>query len=251
MLRVLLVIDDYQELLFLQTLLKKTGFDVDGTQNPKKFDDFKLSLNPELIIATSKGKSVNGLKLAESIKKVNAKPFFILVVPNRMAGKVRGLKLNNVDAMIDSPIDAKKLLATIAKVASLDPDQLIEKYHRIVMQLDADNESDMQVLKSQADSFNEEKQVVSGDVSLSSSESVKNLSHPLEPSSIDDAERSIRMQKAIEALKDPSCDGFSRLAVEKYNKKIRIEERDLEIEDLEEERQAFVRTMFKNAKSIQ
>lgn len=250
MIRVLLVVDDYQELLFLQTLLKKTGFDVDGTQNPKKFEEYMLTLNPELIIATSKGKNINGLELAESIKKTNNKPFFILIVPNQMANKVRGLKFKNVDSMIDSPIDAKKMLTTIARVASLDSDQLIEKYRRIIIQLDADNESDLQVLKNQ-DSLRENPPS-GGNSSFSSpllsptaeNSSPKSQRLDLSPSTIEAEERAQRMQKALDSLKTPKRDGYPKQVVERFNKQIRNEESSLQLEDLDAERQAFVKALF-------
>lgn len=250
----LLLVDDYRELVFLQTLLKKTGFDVDGTQNGSKYEELKLTLNPELIIASSKGKTINGLKLAEDLKKHNDLPNFILIVPHKMAQKVHGLKLKNVDGIIDSPVDAKKLLVTIAKVAGLDSDALVQKYRKMISTLDTDNEDDLQLLKMQS---------LSGDDDdLRGPEGASDSKPPIEekgfgersgvslnPSTISDKDRQSRMQKALDELDEPRADGFSSDVVHKWNRRIRSEEKREDLEDLEDERQRFVKTLFKKPSS--
>ncbi len=250
MVRVLLLVDDYRELVFLQTLLKKTGFDVDGTQNGSKYEELKLTLNPELIIASSKGKTINGLKLAEDLKKHNNLPRFILIAPHKMAQKVQGLKLKNVDGIIDSPIDAKKLLVTIARVAELDSEALVQKFNKMMSTLDTDNEDDLQLLKRHSSASDDEKIHISGDLDknenqpLASSVSERE-GIALNPSTISDEDRKVRMQKALEELEEPVANGFSSEVVHKWNRRIRNEEKNQNLEDLEDERQHFVKTLFK------
>lgn len=253
MVRVLLLIDDYRELVFLQTLLKKTGFDVDGTQNGNKYEDMRLTLNPELIIATSKGSSINGLKIAEDLKKRNGLPNFILVVPHKMAQKVHGLVLKNVDAIIDSPIDAKKLLVTMAKVMELDAEALISKYNKILTSLDTDNEADMQLLRLQSDA---EGAVSSRILAPQSPEDEISEEAPvgqgqlgITVSSISDEDRRARMKKSLEELDEPTANGFSTEVVHRWNRRIRTEEKPKDLENLEDERQRFVKSLFKKPSS--
>lgn len=262
MVRVLLLVDDYRELVFLQTLLKKTGFDVDGTQNGGKYEEMKLTLNPELIIASSRGKTINGLKLAEDLKRHNDLPRFVLIVPHKMAQKIHGLKLKNVDGIIDSPIDAKKLLVTIAKVCGLDSEALIQKLNKMMSSLDTDNEDDLQLLKMQP-GVGDDKIRIAGDRQDSgssetfiagdgpdggdtvSTSSVSNVS--LNPSTISDEDRQARMQKAIDDLEAPEADGFASEVVDQWNRRIRTEEKEQDLEDLEDERQRFVKSLFKKS----
>ena len=263
MVRVLLLVDDYRELVFLQTLLKKTGFDVDGTQNGGKYEEMKLTLNPELIIASSRGKTINGLKLAEDLKRHNDLPRFVLIVPHKMAQKIHGLKLKNVDGIIDSPIDAKKLLVTIAKVCGLDSEALIQKLNKMMSSLDTDNEDDLQLLKMQPGAGDDKIRIagdrqdsdntgtfVAGEGGLEagaadSTPSSSNVS--LNPSSISDDDRQARMQKAIDELETPEADGFASEVVDQWNRRIRTEEKEQDLEDLEDERQRFVKSLFKKS----
>jgi response regulator RpfG family c-di-GMP phosphodiesterase len=238
--RVLLVVDDYRELVFLQTLLKKMGFDVDGTQNLKKYEDLKLALNPDLIIASSKGKAINGLKMAEELKRPQGIPKFILIVPHKMAQKVFGLQLKNVDGSIDSPIDAKKLLTTVAKVMGIDADPLIEKYNKMMTHLDADQESDLQILKSGP--------LVESEDQMLTELTPRSVSSGLAPSvrvtSISSEDRAQRMAESLKNLEVPPVNGFAKDVVHQWNKRIRDEEAKQDLKDLEDERQAFVKTLF-------
>lgn len=241
MIRVLLVIDDYGELVYLQTLLKKIGFDVDGVQNQKKVDDLVLSFNPDLIVATSKGKRVNGLKVAERIKRIKGLPKIILLIPTAMSEKMQGFTFNNVDSFIESPVKAVDLLGNLARVVGLDGDQLIEKYRKMKQKLDPDNEADVHLIKNEEgidESFEDEsprpRSSSSGAVSVNMS-----------PSSITPEERSQRMKTMLKKLKQPKANGFPQDVVKHFNKKIRSEEQLEDTKDLEEERQAFVKAMFK------
>lgn len=261
MVRVLLLVDDYRELVFLQTLLKKTGFDVDGTQNGGKYEEMKLTLNPELIIASSRGKTINGLQLAEDLKRHNDLPRFILIVPHKMAQKIHGLKLKNVDGIIDSPIDAKKLLVTIAKVCGLDSEALIQKLNKMMSSLDTDNEDDLQLLKMQPGTGDDKIRIAGDRPDSGDSETfiagerqdgaeteeavTTNSNVSLNPSTISDEDRQARMQKAIDELETPEADGFASEVVDQWNRRIRTKEKEQDLEDLEDERQRFVKSLFK------
>src|SRR3954467_784956 len=79
MLRVLMVLEDYGELMFLQTVLKKIGFDVDAIQNARSFSDSVLRMNPDILVMTGHGKRVKGLELSRSLRRVRGLPHTILI----------------------------------------------------------------------------------------------------------------------------------------------------------------------------
>src|SRR3954463_12035040 len=79
MLRVLMVLEDYGELMFLQTVLKKIGFDVDAIQNPRSFHDSLLRMNPDVLVMTAHGKRVRGIDLVKGLKKVRGLPKVLLL----------------------------------------------------------------------------------------------------------------------------------------------------------------------------
>jgi hypothetical protein len=63
--------------------------------------------------------------------------------------------------------------------------------------------------------------------------------------SITPEERQKRMQKWLLFMEEPEHDGFPRDVVKLENKRLRQQENEDGLHDLEEERRAFVRSMFK------
>lgn len=236
-----MVVDDYGELLFLQTMLKKLGFDVDGIQNERSFEESYLALNPELILATAKGKRVNGIELAEGLRRNRGMPKIILLAAGQLFEKMRGIKIENVDATLESPVATTPLLQTIARVASLDEAALLEKYRKFKATLSPDSESDMQILKREK-SVDDDKIVIPG-TPEPQIPAVK-----IEPSTLSDSARQERFTKTLKSLDKPVADHFDSARVHKYTKEIRASEDPQSLKDLENERQEFVKAMFKKAK---
>jgi len=131
MLRVLLAIDNYNEMASLQTLLRKLGFDVDGIQNQCAFAEKQLSFNPQIVLATARGHSMNGIELAKGIRRFQGVPHFILLVQPQRAKGLNLDHLKNVDGCLESPIDVHRLLEMISQVADIDTVGLMEKYNRM------------------------------------------------------------------------------------------------------------------------
>lgn len=131
MLRVLLVIDDYNELIYLQTLLKKLGFDVEGLQNQKKYADLSLAFNPQLLIATARGAKIDGLALAKTVRKNRGFPKVIILRSAGQAVLQEELEDAGVDMMLDSPINPKELILALASFGNMDEAALLEKYSKI------------------------------------------------------------------------------------------------------------------------
>ena len=258
--RVLLVIDDYSELVYLETLLKKVGFDVDGIQNNRKFDEKRLTLNPEVVIASAKGKNVNGLSLVEKMKRRGGKPRNILIIPQILADKLKGLKLKNVDGTLNAPVQPEPLLTLLADLTGQDATQLLEKYERAKVSLDPDNDKDVQMLRRDA---SEDRQVIKSSKNKSEGDSVEVIKGDgPEPSrehisgagrqvnfektsTLSDDERNQRMQAMLDSMQTPEHDGFPKDYVSQQHRKLRAEEDEDRLHDLEEERRAFVRSMFK------
>lgn len=238
--RVLLVIDDYGELLFLQTLLKKLGFDVDGIQNERSFEDTFLALNPEIVIATAKGKRINGLEIAEGLRKVRGLPKVILLATGPIWDRLRGLEIPSVDGVLESPVAASRLLGMIAGVAELDRDGLLEKYRKLKATLSKDSEADAQILQRELAAESDQGGVAG----------VASAPKPLlRPSTMSSEERQKRYQEHLAKQEPVELSRFPRERVEEFTKEIRATEDPQEIAALEEERQTFVKAMFKKAKS--
>lgn len=146
--RVLLVVDDYGELVYLQTLLKKLGFDVDGIQNQRSFEDSVLSLNPDVVIATAKGKRVNGIEMVENLKRNRGVPKVLLLVPSQIIDRIKVASLANVDASIESPVKANELLMVLGQLTDIDAPQLIDKYQKLKTNLGQPIDDSLQIIKA-------------------------------------------------------------------------------------------------------
>jgi len=229
------MIDDYGELLYLQTLLKKLGFDVDGIQNERQFEDTFLALNPEVIVATAVGKRVNGVAMAEQLNRVRGLPKVVLIAPAPQMEKLGGRQIENVDAILQSPVSPNHLLVTLAETNSLDKDHLLEKYRKLKSSLSPERESDLQILNRDLDQ---------GGVNESPMGRVTSKVS-LVPSSLGDQERRDRFKKSLDLLERPQTQHFPREKVIGYHREIRATENDEDIADLEAERQDFARKLFR------
>lgn len=267
MLRVMLVIDDYNELVYLQTMLKKVGFDVDGIQNQRSFDDHRLSFNPEVILATAMSSGVNGLEMAEKLKRPHGVPKVLLILPSKLSGKMDQLKLSNVDATITSPINPRRLLEALSSLGGLQKDQLLEKYDKIragLREVDRGDErrvgagaeaegaalsegSGAQTEQARVETEETQGREISSEVqtpSVANAASTKG-SVKLAKSGLSDEERRQRFEKTLAELEEPRSDGLPHKRLVQHTKELRASINSEEIESLDKQRQEFVRALFK------
>lgn len=237
MLRVLLVLEDYGELMFLQTVLKKIGFDVDSTQNPRKFADSLISMNPDILVMTASGKRIKGTELLVQVKKVRGIPKIILIKSSSLNTK-ETLDSLDVEGWLDSPVGAPDLLAKIAELSGLNNQVLQDKLLKMRMQEATPEEA--RVLKLNAE--------VLDDASLEKAEKPAGNFGVLKASTMSSADRQSRYKKFIDA-DTPVKRGFSVKDVQDQIKELRKTENAEELEDLERERRAFVEHLFKNKKA--
>ena len=128
MIRVLLIIEDYNESSFLQITLKKLGVDVETNLNPYTLSNTILSFQPQMVLLTAKGKKINGLKVAIDIKKskTNSKLVFVKKTGQDFVDKL--LQDGAIDGMLVSPISPANVIELLARSFDLDETELKEKF---------------------------------------------------------------------------------------------------------------------------
>jgi CheY-like chemotaxis protein len=241
MLRVLMVLEDYGELMFLQTVLKKMGFDVDAIQNPRSLGEHILQMNPDLLVMTSAGKRVNGIDLNKAIKRVRGNPK-VIMMQNSGAPAVQA---PNVEGWLTSPVAAADFLNKMAEVCGLNAQVLQEKFQKLKLKEIEDEKS--RVLKmpdnkggpvlEKGDSAESQPADLSANSSGSSASS-------LAPTSMPESEREERYKKFLDD-KIPTKEGFSVRDVQAKIRELRKAEDSQDLEDLERERRAFVEHLFR------
>ena len=81
MVKIITAIDDFNESLQCQTMLKKLGFDVISINKDSQFRDATLGYLPDIVIASFKTKNVYGILLCLEAKRLISKPRVLLLYP--------------------------------------------------------------------------------------------------------------------------------------------------------------------------
>lgn len=264
--RVLLVIDDYGEMVYLQILLKKLGFDVDSAQSQRTFTTKQLGFNPQIIIATADGRRVNGIEIAEGLRRRQGFPKVILLIPSGMDRGIDIAQLLNIDGAVESPVNVQRLLELISSVSGIESRVLMDKYVKMRANLQPDEEGDLALIKGESFSF-DRSVVESGRLREKTSDSevkdqprfavVGGLSREPGAPENDDADlgspspvnlslevREARFKKYLSELPVSKHHGFSRDKVIQASREIRRTENQVSLNQLEEERRSFVSSLF-------
>ncbi|MES2963776.1 MAG: hypothetical protein V4760_07775 [Bdellovibrionota bacterium] len=128
--KVMLVIEDYSEMIGLETTLRRLGFDVLSVAKDVLVNDALLGFFPEILIATYKGRNVDGVKLALKLKKHQIPPA-IALLHSGSAPLISGEDRRAIDAFLESPLRAKSAIETVAKLAKMPVAPLLEKYEKV------------------------------------------------------------------------------------------------------------------------
>ncbi len=229
MVRLLLVIEDYGERMYLQTVLKKLGMDVDSIPHPRGLSEALLRMNPDILLMTGTGGQVNGLELSRGVSRRRGLPHVILTRPTGS----RPIEAPEYVRWIESPVSTPKLLDQISESMKLDSEILRDKYAKLRAKT-AESSGIRDLNYTPADD----------EPSLARSHtSSSNLS--MEPSAMSSQDRAERYSKFLKGDM-PSNSGFSVKRVEEQVKELRSQKPTETQAELERQRQEFVRQLFKN-----
>ena len=130
--KILVVLDDYSELTQCESTLKKLGFDALGIQVAKKVADTLLGFRPDVMIAMYKGRQIEGLKLFQGLRKTHPQCRTVLAVQslNQLTELTEKDKFN-VDAVMELPMTAGKLVPLVAELMKLDVAALVARYQKL------------------------------------------------------------------------------------------------------------------------
>jgi DNA-binding response OmpR family regulator len=206
--KILLCLEDYNELLFVETLLKKIGFDVDSVRNEFTLAEKLLAQSPDLVIATGDGLKINGQRVSKKVKRkgLHAKLLLLFTREKMLSENVLDGML--ADAALETPLNPRRVLTAICQLTGADVDAVIAKFDKLPIGKNLDK-NDPQ------------------------SSSVK---------------KSGREEKYLEFLKNvpPSKqEMFSKKAVHDELKEIQKFEQEQNNLDLENKRKEFVTSLFK------
>lgn len=233
-----MVLEDYGELMFLQTVLKKLGFDVEAIQNPRSFNGHVLSMNPDVLVMTALGKKVHGIDLSKGLRRVRGLPRVILLRAN---GQLEDSSAQ-ADAWLESPVPAQTLLNIIGDLCGINKQVLAEKFQKLRMQEIEEEKARVLKMIDGDGATLDRGNGATGDFGATSPP--KELASALTPTTLAPAERSERYKKFL-AEPPPKEHGFASKKVVEQVKALRREENPAALADLERERKLFVEHLFK------
>lgn len=270
MLRVFLVIDDYNELIYLQTLLKKLGMDVEGIQNAKKYNDVSLGFNPHILITTAHGKKVNGIELAKGVRRARGLPKIIALHTHEKRLTPEILEEAGIDDVLDSPINPKHLIAKMALHGHLDEVSLLDKYNKIkgLLHGGAQDENSVPLMTDENGQPIEDLNKVKSSLQVLQNKSVS--AELLSPSNLqmdaqakasaigsqalkvdsesNSTQRNQRFELFVKSTQLQPGTSYNRQRIIDFNKMIRATSPAEDIAEIETERKDFVKFLFRAGK---
>lgn len=127
--KILLVLEDYQELTTLQSLLMKFGWDVKGVRRDIFVKEEMVAFRPDIILATGFGRQVKGAKMAQALSKTNAGVKTLLILGS--AKEVLDVEPSTVSGFFVRPLDPKAVVRTLAGLSDGRLDNIMERYQKI------------------------------------------------------------------------------------------------------------------------
>ena len=131
MIKIMLVVDDYNEMTFLETFLKKLGFDVLGLSKDTGVTERLLGFPAEVMLMSARGKMVDGIQLMKKVKKSNPSVKLVLLHPQQAPPQLTDVERFRLDGLVELPTDPTKLIHLLARLGRMDADVLLEKYAKL------------------------------------------------------------------------------------------------------------------------
>jgi len=129
--KILLVYDDYTELMSVESALKRVGFDVIGLSSEYAVAKQVVSFNPELVIASGSSGKVNSLSVGKRLKDMSRWQGKALLIfsPQLKPTALELIKIR-ADMILEAPILVPRLLQILAKVLGHEEAVLLERLKR-------------------------------------------------------------------------------------------------------------------------
>lgn len=129
--KILLVIEEYQELVAAENLLRRVGFDVLSLGKEVLLNDALLRFHPDMVIASLRGRFVEGMKVAMRVKKLSPPPRVVLAYPYGTAPNLTPEQQAQVDALVLLPVKPTNWIRVVAQMSQMDPGPLLGKYQKL------------------------------------------------------------------------------------------------------------------------
>ncbi len=243
--KILLVYDDFSEMMETHNGLKKVGFDVVAVTNELSTADQVISLNPDLVIAYGRGLKVSSLGVGKRLKDlVRWRGKSLLILPKDLTIRTDDILKIRVDQLLEAPVSFETILLHICRMFHHDEKALLAKLHRSF----SDDEPVLTHVTSSsakgASEFARDMENHRRQGRVPKDPALATLHRELEEARTQERRK---VQKYLEvASKEPikANSGIQRKDAKSRMKDMARDWKTKDLQGLDEERQAFVRAMF-------
>lgn len=133
--KVLLCYEDFSEVMALQPILKKVGFDVASISTEFSITDQLLTFNPDVVIASGKGGKVSTASVGKRLKdnpRWTGK--VVLIFPKGTKPDPSSLLKIRMDVALEAPVEMTRLIMVLAHMTGQSSQTLIERVLKNVAQ---------------------------------------------------------------------------------------------------------------------
>lgn len=129
--KILLVYEDYADLMNVESTLKKVGFDVIGLTNEYTVPEQIIAFNPDLVVGSGRGGKVSSLGVGKRLKEMHRwQGRSVLIFPANFRPDPQELIRIRVDMMLEAPVPALRLVQVIGKLLNHDETVLLERLNK-------------------------------------------------------------------------------------------------------------------------
>jgi hypothetical protein len=129
--KVLLVYEDYADLMSVESTLKKVGFDVIGLSSEYAVSDQIISFNPDVVVGSGKGAKVSSLGVGKRLKEMTRwSGKAVLIFPAGFKPNPQDLIKLRVDMILEAPVAPLRIVQVLAKLLGQDESVLLEKLNK-------------------------------------------------------------------------------------------------------------------------
>jgi len=244
--RILIAIEDFNELLYCETILKKVGFDTQSFQTELAISEAILTFNPDLLIMSAMGSRVNGVNYLSKLKTKNKTlPVILIGQRNRL-----NVSDKQIIALLEPPLSPRILIEVLSSLFHLDEEALLSKYEKSSDFKNVNEKASLHVKGSASRKFDfsteesdtEENNAIESELEEydeSDQNVLQNFKSKNQESQEKLNERASRYRKIANSQKLPPFVGFTKEAVQDQVKFFRRDENSPEIKNIDEERRMF------------
>ncbi|MEY4616095.1 MAG: hypothetical protein RJB66_1055 [Pseudomonadota bacterium] len=231
MLRILLAIEDVNQLNSIKLILLKLGCIIESISVELGVRDQLISFRPDVVITAGTGKKINPQNVSLRVRETGSTMSVILLLGKGLKINLQQLAENKFDAFIESPVEPMRLVSTLNQLVKKEnfPD-LVEKFVKLSSSSSAQEiEKNILVTGAKPSEGNEKVSVFGGKFGTS----------------VDPQARSRAYKELTKDIKIPAKSSITKQEALKKVAKMQEDWDQGKLDELDEEKRRFVNELFR------